>query len=38
MLNRYGVCESAFRRAESLRQCPHDVIRRAVEQEKNKKK
>ena len=27
MLNRYGFCESAMRRAEQVRECPHDKMR-----------
>lgn len=27
MLNRYGFCESAMRRVEQVRECPHDKLR-----------
>ena len=30
MLNKYGVCESAMRRAERVLVCPHDRLREAV--------
>ena len=27
MLNQYRFCESAMRRAEQVRECPHDKLR-----------
>lgn len=30
MLNRAGFCESAWRRAGQVRECPHSKIRKAV--------
>lgn len=27
MLNQFGYCESAKRRAEQVRECPHDRLR-----------
>lgn len=38
MLNRYGVCESAMRRAEQVRECPHDRMHETVRRRKNAKK
>lgn len=38
MLNRYGVCESAMRRAELVRECPHERMHEAVRGRKNAKK
>lgn len=30
MLNAQGFCESAWRRVEQIRECPHDRLRRAA--------
>lgn len=30
MINKYGFCESALRRVERVRECPHSRMRRAV--------
>jgi hypothetical protein len=30
MLNRFGFCESAMRRAESVKECPHRRVRSGV--------
>ena len=30
MLNRFGFCESALRRAESVKECPHRRMRSGV--------
>lgn len=38
MLNRYGFCESAMRRAELVRECPHDRMREAVRRRETAKK
>ena len=27
MINKYGFCESAMRRVERVRECPHDKLR-----------
>ena len=37
MINQMGWCESARRRAEGVRQCPHDRLREAVMRGKDKK-
>lgn len=30
MLNKYGYCESAMRRVEQVRECPHKRMKRTV--------
>ena len=38
MINQMGWYESARRRAEGVRRCPHDRLREAVRRRKNTKK
>lgn len=38
MINREGFCESAWRRASQVRECPHDRLRRAVSKSDTKTK
>lgn len=37
MLNKFGFCESAMRKAECVRACPHDRLALALQREKKQK-
>lgn len=38
MINAQGFCESSWRRAGQVRECPHDRLRRAVSKSDTKTK
>lgn len=38
MLNQFGFCESAMRRADQVRECPHRRMRRRVSKPNTTKK